>query len=174
MTQSRPLIRRQCGYTLIEIMVVVAIMGLLTSVVLPYLPGDKQELLYEELDRFEARIAFAQTHAVLQSQDLGLAVDEGEYRFMARGASGWQVMDDESLKVQKIPDFLQQHLFIEDQEYFAEESADDEVVAPKVIFFSSGEITPFKYQLALSEYNYSSLEYDPLGEVKRESLNETE
>lgn len=162
------------GYTLIELMVVIAIMGLLTSVVLPYLPGDKQDLLYEELDRFEARIAFAQTHAVLQSQDLGLAVEEGEYRFLQRVQAGWQVIEEEPLQRQKIPEFLQQQLFIEGQEYIPEDLIDDEIPPPKVLFLSSGEMTPFSYRMALSEQNYSGLEYDPLGEIKRETVNEAE
>lgn len=165
---------QQSGFTLIEVIVVIAIMGVLASIVLPYLPGDKQDLLYDETDRFEARIAYVQTHAVLQSQDLGLVVKEGEYHFLQRTNAGWQVVTDEPLQAQKIPDFLQQTLLIEGQEYVAEEAIDDQMPPPKILFFSSGEITPFTYQLALSEQNYSSLEYDPLGEVKRESFNESE
>lgn len=164
----------QNGFTLIEIIVVIAIMGILASIVLPYLPGDKQDLLYKEVDRFEARIAYAQTHAVLQSQDLGLAVEEGEYLFLQRTKSGWQAITDEPMQAQKLPEFLRQKLLIEGQEYIAEETVDDEVSSPRVLFFSSGEVTPFTYQLALSESNYFSLEYDPLGEVKRESINEPE
>lgn len=155
-------------------MVVIAIMGLLTSVVLPYLPGDKQELLYEELDRFESRVAYAQTHAVLQSQDLGLVVEEGEYRFLQRAKSGWEVIQEEPLQPQKIPEFLQQQLSIEGQALLIEDTLEEEVSPPKVLFLSSGEITPFAYQMSLSEQFYSSLEYDPLGEVKRETFNEAE
>ncbi|PWQ99979.1 type II secretion system minor pseudopilin GspH [Leucothrix pacifica] len=178
MLMSRPhrfsIHHHQQGYTLIELMVVIAIMGLLTSVVLPYLPGDKQELLFEELDRFESRVSYAQTHAVLQSQDLGLVVDEGEYRFMQRGKSGWELIEEQPLQAQKIPEFLRQLASVEGQELIVEDSLDGEVPAPKLLFLSSGEITPFTYQLSLSEEIYSTLEYDPLGELKRESFNESE
>lgn len=153
---------------------VIAIMGILMSVVLPYLPGDKRELLYEELDRFRARVAYAQTHAVLQSQDLGLAIEGNEYRFLQRAPAGWQALSDEPLQPQQIPEFLIQKLFIEGQEMLIDELPDEEVSAPRVLFLSSGEMTPFNYQLALSEQNYSSLEYDPLGEVKQETVDEAE
>lgn len=164
----------QRGYTLIEVLVVLTIMGILMSVVLPYLPGDKQDVLYDELDRFESRLAYAQTHAVLQSQDLGLSVEDGEYRFMQRAQSGWEVIEEEPLQTQSIPDFLSHQLFIEGVEVFTEEPVDDEIPAPKVILFSSGEVTPFSYLLALTEQAYSTLTYDPLGEVVREDFFEVE
>ncbi|PID46077.1 MAG: type II secretion system protein GspH [Proteobacteria bacterium] len=163
---------RQRGFTLFEVIVAIAIMGILMSIVLPFLPGDKQELLYEELDRFEARVAYAQAHAVLQSQDLGFAVEDREYRFLQRTQSGWEPIQDEPLQPQKIPQFLQQKLLIEGVEVVVEEPLDDEPPTPKILFFSSGEVTPFTYRLALSENNYTTLEYDPLGEVKRNEFRE--
>jgi len=164
--------KRIQGYTLIEMMVVIAIMGLLTSIVLPYLPGDKQELLQDEVDRFESRIAYAQTQAVLQSQDLGLLIDGAEYRFMQRTAAAWQVLEEEPLQMQKIPEFLKQHLYIEGAEYIPEESIDPKERVPSVLFYSSGEISPFTYRLALAEKHYIELKYNPLGEVERESIHE--
>ena len=164
--------RKSLGFTLLEVMVVIAMMAIMTAFVVPYLPGDRGELLQAEMDRFESKVAYAQTQAILQSQDLGLIVDEESYKFVRRVQSGWQVFDEEPLKSEPIEKFLKQRVLIEDVEIVPEISDDPELLKPNILFYSSGEMSPFKYELALSEQQYLSLEFDPLGESKQESFNE--
>lgn len=160
------------GFTLLEVMVVIAMMAILTAFVVPYLPGDRAELLQTEIDRFQSKVAYAQTQAILQSQDLGLIVDEGSYKFVQRVKSGWDAFEEEPLQPQEIEPFFKQRILIEDVEFIPEISDDPELIKPIILFFSSGEMSPFKYELALSEQRYLSLEFDPLGESKQESFNE--
>ena len=68
--------KKNKGFTLLEVMVVIAMMAILTAFVVPYLPGDRAELMQAEVDRFQSKIVYAHTQAILQSQDLGLIVDE--------------------------------------------------------------------------------------------------
>ena len=153
-------------------MVVIAMMAILTAFVVPYLPGDRAELMQEEIDRFQRKVVYAQTQAILQSQDLGLIVDEGGYQFVQRVSGGWEEFAEEPLAAQPIDSNFKHRLLIEDIEYFPEISDDPELVKPAILFYSSGEMSPFKYQLAMSEQRYLSLEFDALGEVTQEAFNE--
>lgn len=159
------------GYTLIEVMVVIAIMALLTSIVIPYLPVDKTKQLLATADRFKLQISYAQSQSILQSQDMGLMLTETGYQFVQRAPESWQPVDDEGIPPVKLDSFLTQQLFIEEVEYLSEEPLDDEPVAPAVLFFSSGETTPFEYRLNLSESAYVRLKFDALGDVE-EFINE--
>jgi len=159
------------GYTLIEVMVVIAIMALLTSIVIPYLPVDKTKQLLATADRFKLQISYAQSQSILQSQDMGLMLTEDGYQFVQRVPEAWQPVDDEGIPPTKLDDFLRQQLFIEDIEYLSEEPLDGESAVPAVLFFSSGETTPFEYRLSLSEEAYVRLKFDALGDVE-EFINE--
>jgi len=152
--------------------VVIAMMAILTAFVVPYLPGDRAELMQKELDRFQSKVVYAQTQAILQSQDLGLIVDEESYKFVQRVKTGWAAFDEEPLQSQKIEEFFKHRVLIEGVEFIPEISDDPGLIKPSILFFSSGEMSPFKYELALSEQHYLSLEFDPLGETKQELFNE--
>ncbi len=164
--------KKNKGFTLLEVMVVIAMMAILTAFVVPYLPGDRAEQMQAGADRFRSKIVYAQTQAILQSQDLGLIVDDESYKFVQRVDSGWVEFEEEPLVANPIEEIFKHRILIEDVEYFPEISDDPEEIKPAVLFYSSGEMSPFKYQLALSEQQYLSLEFDPLGEFKQESFNE--
>lgn len=159
------------GYTLIEVMVVVAIMAMLTSIVIPYLPVDKSKQLLAAADRFKLQIAYAQNQSILQSQDLGLITTDAGYQFVQRVPEGWHTLDDEGLPVVELEKFLEQQVFIEGVEYIPEAPLDEGTIAPAVLFFSSGETTPFEYRLSLSSEAFVRLNFDALGEVE-EFINE--
>lgn len=157
---------------MLEVMVVIAMMAILTAFVVPYLPGDRAQLMQAEIDRFETKVVYAQTQAILQSQDLGLIVDEANYKFVQRVKSGWETFEEEPLQSQEIEKFFKHRILIEDVELIPEILDEPELVKPSILFYSSGEMSPFKYELALSELHYLSLEFDPLGESKQELFNE--
>lgn len=164
--------KKNQGFTLLEVMVVIAMMAILTAFVVPYLPGDRSEQLQNEMDRFQTRVVYAQTQAILQSQDLGLVIDEASYKFVQRVKSGWQVLEEEPLQQQLVETFLKQRVLIEDTELIPDIAEDPESLKPVILFYSSGEMSPFKYELALSEQHYLSIEFDPLGESQQEMFNE--
>ena len=168
---SKPYKKAQSGYTLIELMVVIAIMGLITSFVLPYIPTDKADRMRSDADRFESLVSYAQTQAILQSQDLGLIVDGADYHFLKLVSGSWQAVEEEPLNPQKLESYLTQTLFLED-EVVEVDPLDD--VVPSVLLFSSGEISPFEYTLSLSEQQLIRLKYNLLGEVEREYVDETQ
>jgi len=159
------------GYTLIELMVVMAIMGLITSFIFPHLPADKADAMREEGDRFESLVSYAQTQAILQSQDLGLKIDDAGYSFLEQAADGWLAVDKKPLLAQKLESYLTQAVYIEAEEVVIDPLAD---VAPSIVFFSSGEMMPFEYKLSLSEQQFVRLKYNLLGDLEKEYVDESQ
>ena len=172
MKRSQRSINKNNGFTLLEVMVVIALMAIMTAFAVPYLSGSQSELLQKEMDGFQTRVVYAQTQAILQSQDLGLIVNEEGYQFVQRVKAKWEVFEEEPLQSHAVDSSFKHRLLVEDIEVEQEILDDPELLKPSVLFYSSGEMSAFKYELALSEQHYLSLEFDPLGESKQVLFSE--
>jgi general secretion pathway protein H len=86
---KRPRSARERGFTLVELMVVIVIIGLLASVAVLALP-DSDGGLRAEAERFAARAKAAQEAALINSRATSLSLDPAGYA-IARSESGqWQ------------------------------------------------------------------------------------
>ena len=91
---------RQSGFTLIEIMVVLVIMGIMVSMVVMSLnTSDIREEMEVEMTRLQVLITLAQEEAILQGQVMSLAVSENTYRFDVLNVEDetWQALVDEKI-----------------------------------------------------------------------------
>jgi len=80
------------GFSLIELLVVVFVMGLLAGAVVLSLPGDSR-VLRDEAERFAARTVAARDEAISGARPVALVVGSAGYYFEARGDRGWQPLD---------------------------------------------------------------------------------
>lgn len=77
------------GFTLIELMVVIAILGVAASaVVLTGLPSGPTPR--QEAETLGARLSAARTLAITANTDTALLLTPSGYRFETRGPQGWQ------------------------------------------------------------------------------------
>jgi len=77
-----PTLRRHQGFTLIEIMVVVTIIGIMTGLIaINVVTKDPQKELNKEALRFKALIEMAQEEALFSQQEIGIIVSEQGYKF---------------------------------------------------------------------------------------------
>ena len=82
----------QAGFSLVELMVVLFVMGLLAGVVVLSLPGDSK-VLREEAERFAARTVAARDEAISGARPVAVVVGRAGYYFEQRRDGGWQPLD---------------------------------------------------------------------------------
>ncbi|MES2301705.1 MAG: GspH/FimT family pseudopilin [Pseudomonadota bacterium] len=81
----------QSGFSLVEMMVVLLIMGLLASVAVLTMPGDDRKLR-TEAERFAARTLAARDEAIVGSRPISMVVSDSGYYFERRGEGRWQAL----------------------------------------------------------------------------------
>lgn len=88
--------RRANGFSLVELLVVVALIGLMAgAVVLVGLPG--RVALRDEVSGMSRALRVAQDEAILTNRDIALRVTPQGYHYLSRGPEGWQEKKDRTL-----------------------------------------------------------------------------
>ena len=87
MAESR---KRTKGFTLVELMVVIVIIGLAAAVVVLAMPGEGGSLRAEAV-RFAARAKAARDAAILDSRTVAVSIGRGGYEVARREGGGWRV-----------------------------------------------------------------------------------
>lgn len=89
--------RSEAGFTLVELMVVLVIMGLMASVAVLAV-GRRQPSLAKVADQFGARLVRAKEEAILTNRPVGVRITSQGYAFRARTAAGWAALEDGPFK----------------------------------------------------------------------------
>lgn len=134
--------RRSRGFTLLEVLVVMVIIGIVVSFAVLSLKGDEKSL-EEEARRLQALIALTGQEAVMQSRELAVEFTPDGYNFITFDGTQWQpLVDDEILRTRTLPSELVLDYQAEG-EHLTIGAKDDEASPPRIYFLSSGEMTPF-------------------------------
>lgn len=167
---------KHAGFTLIEVMVVLLIMGLATgTVMLSYTGESGQDLLKKQTQRLQVVFNMASDYAVLNQRQLGLRVEDKNrsYYFMYLDEDEeWQKLElDKTFAEHQLPKSFNLELSLTDLPWETEDSLfssevfdeglsvsedgvqigkeeDKKLDPPQIFIFSSGEITPFSITLA--------------------------
>jgi len=146
--------RRVSGFTLLEVLVVLVIIGIITAMAVVstgVLGGDHQ--MDEEAQRLQAVLAQAREESMLDGRDVGLRVDRQGYDFLrynGRVAAWEPVVDDTLLRERELPEGLNASLRLEAREVVLEPRAaptEDEPAQPQVLVLASGDVVPFEILL---------------------------
>ncbi len=156
--------RRIGGFSLIEILVVVVIVAIVTSMALLSigLLGDDRELR-TEARRLVSLVEVAQDEAMMQGREFGLELMTNSYRFVEYEPllNQWnELLGDDTLRLRQLPEDVEFALFLEDKRILLEPEPDDfdasdehrnqtltENYAPHILIFSSGDMTPFELRI---------------------------
>jgi general secretion pathway protein H len=147
------------GFTLLEVMVVLVLIGIIFSfAVLSVSRNDQDEVMKRETRRLATLIDMANNEAVIRGQELAIHFTEDGYAFLVLQIDGWQELpDDPLLKPHKLPAGFSVRIEVEgdppglgqkDENDKKTEKADD-TLTPQVYILSSGEMTPFSATLQL-------------------------
>ena len=141
--------RAAAGFSLIELLVVVVIVGVIALAATLSIGGTAQNRLQREAERFEALTTQACEQAELSGREIGVLVDTSGYAFRLLAGTQWQPFPDDSpLRNRPWLDGMTVALTREGRPV---DLRAQRVVAPQVVCFSSGELTPFALTLGLGD-----------------------
>ena len=175
---------RDRGFTLIEILVAIVIVGVLVSVAVVSLSlASDDRAIREEARRFMTLMDVVQDEAMMQGRDFGIEFLRSGYRFVEYDplAATWaEVPNDDILVLRSLPEELELDLFLEEKRVLLQENpkriqpADEdrpqsriEAYAPHILVYSSGDMTPFELHIERVTDRLSvGLQGDLLGNIE--------
>lgn len=138
------------GFTLIEILVVLIVVGLLAALaVISIGDGGRQRELENEVRELYLLMQTASEQAVLNNQELGLLIEEDRYQFVVYDDENgdWERKGDRLFSARQLPEWMTVTEFIENN--LPRLSSNEDRLRPDVVFFSSGEFTPFELEFTI-------------------------
>ncbi|EGU35889.1 type II secretory pathway, pseudopilin EpsH [Vibrio ichthyoenteri ATCC 700023] len=151
------------GFTLIEVLLVVALIAIMASTVVFSLPDNSRDEAEQQAKSLWLRLQLLNEEAMLSGRDYGLRLDQENNRYFLQqlATEGWQPLQLDRLPHEtELIDSLkfefslggsawqdQERLFnptsLFDEQMFADVEEKKELPVPQVFVMSSGEVTPF-------------------------------
>lgn len=135
------------GFTLIEILIVVLIIGVISAgMLLSFTLTGRDPELEKESDRLLALFTYVREQAELQTREYGVLFQDDGYEFLTydmRRAAWRGVFEDDALSARKLPDGLGVKLTVEARPVVLTRPADAKDKTPQIMIFSNGDLTSF-------------------------------
>ncbi|UZE94475.1 type II secretion system minor pseudopilin GspH [Alkalimarinus alittae] len=151
---SRTQASTQAGFTLIEILVVMVLLGLLSGVAVFTLGSGKQQReLANEAQRLHALLRMASEEAILSNSEIGFSIDEDGYEFLEYDdeALTWSGSTIAVLKNRSFPEWVAIEFRKEGDDLKILGKDEDDLKRPDMMLLSSGEVTPFTITLQVNQ-----------------------
>lgn len=171
MPTSAPASDASRGFTLIEILVTLVIMGLLAGLAALSVGGTAERAARDEADRLHQLLSYASDEATMQGEELGLLVEDGSYRILRLDPESeeWQEASGKPFETHVLPEGLALEVDLVDAPRERAGNSDPEHPVPGILLLSSGEISAFRmdFRLANRSDPVAILESDGSGLVQQ-------
>ncbi|MFO1353017.1 MAG: type II secretion system minor pseudopilin GspH [Gammaproteobacteria bacterium] len=150
------------GFTLLEVMVAVALIGIIAGIAIFHIPGaGTAEQLAAEAERFAALAELSHQEAIMLGEQRAIRLRNGGYEFMALDPAGqWAAIDNADIAQQRsIPAGMKLGLTIEGRAL----SLSDTPMLPQILLLASGETTAFSARFATADNRGIAVSGDGLG-----------
>ena len=153
--------KRNAGFTLIEIMLVLVLLATSAVAVVSTLPNNKHDEVKEQAVRFHHLAQLLGEDAMLNGVDYGIRIEPHQYHFLKLTQNGWQPLDgvkfftDVKLETgitttvtiggawkDKDRLFKSDSMFKND-DIFKKSDQEQKQLPPQIVVMASGEYTPF-------------------------------
>ncbi|MDO6425706.1 type II secretion system minor pseudopilin GspH [Thalassotalea sp. 1_MG-2023] len=174
------------GFTLIEILMVIVVIGFMVAAVqINFFSNKSEQQVTEEATRFAGIFNLAADFGLLNNIEIGLYVEDNSYQFLGYDGSRWTSLPNEktferytladnitmSLSFDGLaPEestLVDRELFIPDEDQLSamEDALDKEqkIHIPQVYLLTGGEITPFKATFATTEQSSEAFSINVIG-----------
>jgi general secretion pathway protein H len=148
--------RSHAGFTLLEVMVVVVLIGIILTFASLSLRGDRTDRLHEEMARLHAVIELTAHEAVALGLPVGIEFTLTGYQPVILRQRVWQYHQDDLLRPRQIGDDLRFELLLEglpvilrrpDEESDEGDEGEEWQPQPHLILLPSGERSPLELRL---------------------------
>lgn len=160
---------RQRGFTLLEILIVMVIVGIMAGFAVLQLGSDEGEFQRKEIKRIQALVGIAREQAILEGHEYALGFWQEGYAFYELDFETDQwvpVATDTSLRERQLPESTDYSLEIEGELIVLEDEPPEK---PQVFIYSSGEMTAFSLRFPLDDDGIEALDlaFDLLGRTEQ-------
>lgn len=158
------------GFTLIEILVVVFVIGIVLTFASLSMNNSDSRVLEEEAKRLMALMRLGSQQAVLESQELAIVFKDQGYEFEQIAENKWLPLQDDLLRRHQFPEQVEFELEMEGELLLQNAiSADDkekDAQDPRIFLLSSGEMSAFTITLKNNKEQTLSLVGNESGEIQ--------
>lgn len=151
----------QSGFTLLEVLIVVTIIGMLAGIAVLSIGGTERRELQQEALLLNRLIDMAISEATFQHQNFGVVLEEQHYSFfrLDENSHQWIALNTAPWQDRSLPDFATFELQLEGEAGSFEllnENEENKAISPSLLVLASGEITPFRLNFYLYDETHAT------------------
>lgn len=156
--EADPVPRQCCGFTLLELMVVIVLIGILLGAVGLVAGTTPSRQARQEAGQVVQLIQQLREQAVIEGREYGVRVQPGHYQVFRLDGEGWRPVG----AVQRTGDDVQLYLEQEGRRVSLDSAA------PQLLLLSSDEISAFVWSFSTGEQVWARIVSDGVGELSLE------